>query len=115
MFLANLPDRDYFGEIAEIIPIGNTMVTIKTAADFGQEIRSRRRALGLTQQQLAVRSGVGFRFIIELENGKPTCQLGKSLNVALEVGLLLRSEGKLGQADDSSLDPDDPLAHIPRF
>lgn len=115
IFLANFPDRDYFGENAEIIPIGNIMVTIKTSADFGQEIRLRRKALGLTQQELATRCGVGLRFIVELESGKPTCQLGKSLTVALEVGLLLQSHSKIGQADDPSLDPDDPLAHIPRF
>ena len=91
------------------------MVTIKTSEDFGREIRLRRKALGLTQQQLAARCGVGLRFIVDLESGKPTCQLGKSLTVALEVGLGLQSQDKAGQADNSSLDPDDPLAHIPRF
>lgn len=91
------------------------MATIKTSADFGQEIRFWRKALGLTQQQLATRCGVGLRFIVELESGKPTCQLGKSLTVAQEVGLLLRSQSKISQLDDPVLDPDDPLAHIPRF
>lgn len=91
------------------------MATIKTSADFGQEIRFWRKALGLTQHQLATRCGVGLRFIVELESGKPTCQLGKSLTVAQEVGLLLRSQSKISQPDDPVLDPDDPLAHIPRF
>jgi HTH-type transcriptional regulator / antitoxin HipB len=98
-----------------MIPIGNMMVAIKTSTDFGREIRLRRKALGLTQQDLATRCGVGLRFIVELESGKPTCQLGKSLTVALEVGLRLQSQGKPAQADDPPLDPDDPLAHIPRF
>jgi predicted transcriptional regulator len=98
-----------------MIPIGNVMATIKTPADFGREVRLQRKALGLTQQQLATRSAVGLRFIVELESGKPTCQLGKSLSVALELGLLLRSQGKIQQSDDLPLAPDDPLAHIPRF
>jgi y4mF family transcriptional regulator len=92
------------------------MAAIKTSADFGEQIRLRRKALGLTQQQLAARCGVGVRFIIELEGGKPTCQLGKSLTAAVEVGLLLRSGG-----DDRPPnavpppDPDDPLAYLPKF
>jgi HTH-type transcriptional regulator / antitoxin HipB len=115
MFLEKFTDRDYFGGIAEIVPIGNIMVTIKTSADFGREIRLRRKALGLTQQELAARCGVGPRFIVDLESGKPTSQLGKSLTVALEVGLSLQTQSQVGQADDPLLDPDDPLAHIPRF
>ena len=91
------------------------MPVIKNAADFGEQIRLRRKALGLTQQQLAARCGVGTRFIIELEGGKPTCQLGKSLTAAVEVGLLLQS-GRDDRPDNPSpSDPDDPLAYLPKF
>lgn len=57
------------------------------AARFGQMIRARREAAGMTQDELAFVTGVGRRFVIELERGKPTCQLGKALQVAAALGL----------------------------
>ena len=54
----------------------------RSARDFGAAIREKRKILGWTQTELAVRSGTGERFIVELESGKPTCQLEKSLIVA---------------------------------
>lgn len=59
------------------------------AARFGAMVRERREALGLRQDQVSLATGVGRRFIIELEAGKPTCQLGKALLVAEAVGLRL--------------------------
>lgn len=91
------------------------MAHIKNSAEFGEQIRLRRKALGLTQQQLAARCGVGTRFIIELEAGKPTCQLGKSLTAAAEVGLLLQSGGDNRPDNLLPSDPDDPLAYLPKF
>jgi hypothetical protein len=35
-------------------------------------------------------SGTGLRFIIELEKGKPTCQLGKALGILQALGLRLK-------------------------
>lgn len=57
------------------------------AAAFGAMIRGRRKALKLRQDQLALATGVGRRFLIELEAGKPSCQLGRSLLVAEALGL----------------------------
>lgn len=54
---------------------------------FGRLIRSRRKALNMTQDQLALATGVGRRFLIELEAGKTTCQLGLSLVVAEALGI----------------------------
>ena len=54
---------------------------------FGRLIRSRRKALNLTQDQLALATGVGRRFLIDLEAGKTTCQLGLSLVVAEALGI----------------------------
>lgn len=54
---------------------------------FGLLIRSRRKALNLTQDQLALATGVGRRFLIDLEAGKTTCQLGRSLLVAETLGM----------------------------
>ena len=56
------------------------------AQAFGSLIRSRRRALNMTQDQLALATGIGRRFLIELEAGKPSCQLGRSLLVANALG-----------------------------
>jgi transcriptional regulator with XRE-family HTH domain len=58
-----------------------------TASAFGMMIRGRRKALKLRQDQLALATGVGRRFLIELEAGKPSCQLGRSLLVAEALGL----------------------------
>jgi HTH-type transcriptional regulator / antitoxin HipB len=57
------------------------------AATFGAMIRNRRKALKMRQDQLALATGVGRRFLIELEGGKPSCQLGRSLLVAQALGL----------------------------
>lgn len=54
---------------------------------FGRLIRSRRKALNMTQDQLALATGVGRRFLIDLEAGKTTCQLGLSLVVAEALGV----------------------------
>jgi transcriptional regulator with XRE-family HTH domain len=59
------------------------------AAAFGELIRTRRKALKMRQDQLALATGVGRRFLIELEAGKPSCQLGRSLLVAQALGLSL--------------------------
>jgi transcriptional regulator with XRE-family HTH domain len=57
------------------------------AHTFGSLIRSRRQALAMSQDQLALATGVGRRFLIELEAGKATCHLGRSLVIAQALGL----------------------------
>ncbi len=54
---------------------------------FGQMVRARRRAQKLRQDDLALIAGVGVRFIHDLENGKPSCQLGKALLVGRTLGI----------------------------
>ena len=46
-------------------------------------VRQKRKKLGLTQQEFAMRSGLGLRFIRELEQGKQTVRLDK-VNQALK-------------------------------
>jgi transcriptional regulator with XRE-family HTH domain len=69
----------------------NDSTTARRASDvarvFGSLIRRRRQALSMTQDQLALATGVGRRFLIELEAGKTSCQLGRSLLVAEVLGL----------------------------
>jgi y4mF family transcriptional regulator len=63
---------------------------IKTAKDLGIIIRDRRKEMKLSQAELAGLCGVGNRFIVELEAGKPTIQFDKALYVAMNLGLELR-------------------------
>jgi HTH-type transcriptional regulator / antitoxin HipB len=50
-----------------------------TTAQVGELIRDTRKRLGVTQKDLALTSGTGLRFIVDLEKGKETCELGKAL------------------------------------
>src|SRR4030081_3250699 len=59
----------------------------EAASAFGSLIRSRRQALKIRQNQLALATGVGRRFLFDLEGGKTSCQLGRSLLVAGALGL----------------------------
>lgn len=74
---------------------------LETPDQFGALIRHRRKALGLTQEGLALAVNVGPRFIAELEAGKATCQLGKALAVAHAVGVRL-----IDSAQNTSAHPD---------
>ncbi len=60
-----------------------------TPQELGRTVRKERKAMGLTQADLALTSGTGVRFISDLENGKPTCQIGKTLTVLKTLGLRL--------------------------
>jgi len=67
-----------------IFPIGN--IANVTTNELGVIVRQERIAQGLRQDQLAAASGVGLRFLIELEAGKPTVQLAKVLQVLKALG-----------------------------
>jgi y4mF family transcriptional regulator len=55
--------------------------------EIGQMIRESRKRLGVTQKDLALTSGTGLRFVIDLEKGKETCQIGKVLTVLHTLGI----------------------------
>lgn len=55
-------------------------------AHFGAALRTRRKALGLTQEDLADLADVSLRFVHELEHGKQTVQLDKLLAVLNALG-----------------------------
>lgn len=52
-----------------------------SAKDIGDKVRSARTAANLTQRQLAEACGCGTRFISDLENGKPTVELDRTIRV----------------------------------
>lgn len=64
-----------------MFPIGNM-----DSHALGRIVRQERKAQGLRQQELAAACGVGVRFIVDLEAGKPTLQLGKALQVLAILG-----------------------------
>ena len=65
-------------------------MAITDTRSLGEAIRGARRRLKVTQKDLALASGTGLRFIIDLEKGKATCQIGKALELARTLGLQLQ-------------------------
>ena len=68
-----------------------------TAKSIGELVRRTRKSMGVTQRDLALTSGTGMRFISDLEQGKPTCQIEKTLLVLNTLGIrieLLPPPGK---------------------
>ena len=51
---------------------------------IGEDVKRRRREAGLTQEEFALRSGLGLRFVRELEQGKETVRMDK-VNQALSM------------------------------
>ena len=78
----------------------------RLARQFGDGLRSRRKKLGYTQEDLASMIGTNRRFISELERGKGTSYLGPALAAAEALGLNLSSmfEDRRG-ASSPSLPP----------
>ena len=66
------------------------MKKITDTQSLGEAIRGARRRLKVTQKDLALASGTGLRFIIDLEKGKATCQIGKALVLVRTLGLQLQ-------------------------
>jgi HTH-type transcriptional regulator/antitoxin HipB len=58
-----------------------------TPQDIGKLIRDTRKRLGVTQRALALTSGTGLRFVIDLEKGKETCEIGKALTILHTLGI----------------------------
>jgi HTH-type transcriptional regulator / antitoxin HipB len=65
-------------------------VQVTNADELGRVVRERRLDLGLSQSGLATAAGVSRRWLLDLESGKPTAQ----------VGLVLRTLDALGLAVD---------------
>lgn len=62
------------------------MTSIRSPRQLGDALRAARKQLGLTQPQLALAAGVGVRFIVDLEAGKPTLRLENVLRVVDALG-----------------------------
>ena len=65
-------------------PIGYIIVLVMNMNRIAVFIKENRKAAGLTQEEFALRSGLGLRFLRELEQGKPTVRMDK-VNQALAM------------------------------
>ena len=68
-------------ESVDFIPDRVYIVVMNTIAEF---IKQKRKEAGLTQEDFAIRSGLGLRFVRELEQGKETVRMDK-VNQALSM------------------------------
>ncbi len=75
-----VPERERGGDMG--------ILGAQEAEAFGRMIRERRKALGLRQEDVVLTTGVGRRYLIELEAGKPTARLGPALMIARQLGIL---------------------------
>jgi len=62
---------------------------LSNTEDLGRYLRDRRRAAGLSQDELALRSTVSRRWLSGLEQGKPTVEVGLVFKVIAALGLYL--------------------------
>ena len=62
-------------------------MNIRDSKSLGALIRETRKLAGVTQRELAMVAGTGLRFVGELENGKPTCHVGKVIEVMKSLGM----------------------------
>jgi y4mF family transcriptional regulator len=72
------------------LPISNSgdgETPIRSSVELGAVIREQRKRLALKQLDLAGLGNTGNRFIVDLENGKPTVQLQKVLDLMDLLGL----------------------------
>lgn len=68
------------------------MSRITTPSDFGNALRQRRKALGLTQEELALGMGASRRLLSAMENGSRASSLAMALAAAAELGLAVDLE-----------------------
>lgn len=63
------------------------MESLTTLRELGNKVRQKRKADGLTQAEVAAFSGVGVRFVGELERGKPSVRMDSAIKVLQGLGL----------------------------
>lgn len=66
-------------------------MSLQSVSQIGTSVRETRKRLGMTQSELALVSGVGLRFIHDLERGKPTIRLEPMLRVLEALGIQLEA------------------------
>lgn len=64
-----------------------------TTKELGKTIKLKRKELKLSQKDVSLATGLGTRFISEAENGKPSCQIDKVLQLLSVLGLKITVDG----------------------
>ena len=64
-------------------------MNITDTKKLGAYIKNTRKEQHLTQADLAIAANVGVRFLVDLENGKETAQIGKVINVCRALGITI--------------------------
>jgi len=86
------------------LPLGHSPSTgtpIRSSVELGAVIREQRKRLALKQLDLAGLGNTGNRFIVDLENGKPTVQLQKVLDLMDLLGLEVVVRSKASRSASS--------------
>lgn len=83
------------------------MTSIRSPQQLGDALRAARKQLRLTQPQLALAAGVGVRFIVDLEAGKPTLRLENVLRVIDALGGEIHLSGLPAVASNDQREGDD--------
>ena len=74
----------------KIFPLGNIdhePVRIHSTGELGAVLKDRRKKQKMTQSDLSALAGTGVRYIVDLENGKPTARIGPALKLIEWLGL----------------------------
>ncbi len=71
----------------EIIGVKSAYGKISTPEELGKIIRYKRKEINIRQEIVAGMAGVGTKFLSQLENGKETAEIGKTLHVLRKLGL----------------------------
>lgn len=62
---------------------------LNDAESFGRAIRQVRKEAGLRQDELALASGTSVSFVVDVERGKSTVELGRVLRLTAALGMVL--------------------------
>src|SRR5438552_3439273 len=78
-----------------MMAIGDGLMRVKTAKDLGNVVHDRRKALGMTQAELAARVGVSRLWVNQVESGHGGAAMAKVLQLlsALDLTMNLDAQG----------------------
>ena len=79
---------------------------LRAAKEIGALIRDRRSQLNLSQQELARKVGVSRAWLVALEKGKPSVQLGLVLQTLNELGLSIHAGSDVNDRPSGGIDLD---------
>lgn len=74
---------------------------VTSVEELGNCIRMKRKSLGMTIQKVSGLTGIGFRYLSELERGKESAEIGKALRVMRYLGLQIAVASTAGRHADT--------------